>query len=174
MRVLFNVNPDGKVVIEPQALLLAPFRKLQDKYTDKSMAVVELALVYFTADYRSNFRSILDLEERITAVKNNLFRYRRLKIDKDTVTAIKFYEESQDTINIKLIKSVNNGLMKAITMIDASPMTDFKDIKEFTDIVTKLPSMVSNMLELEKIVMKGEATDTGVSGSGEKSIYEDM
>jgi len=174
MRGLFNVDADGNVVVLPQALLLEKFKVLQDKYKDKKMAIVELGLIYFAADYRSDFSSTLDIEDRVTKIKNNLYLHRKIKIDASTYAAIDFYIENQDTVTIKLLRSINNGLLRTIDLIDSNTMTDMKDIKDFTDVVTKLPAMVASMTDLEKIIKKGEAADSDTVGSGEKSIYEDL
>lgn len=173
MRNLFNINSEGVVVIEPQAWLLAPFKAIQDKYKNQDIATVEMGLMWFAADYRSDFRTIIDLNKRIEKIKKQIYQHRNLKIDQVTLDAIEYYENEQDTTKIMLIKAVNNGLLRAIATIDKTNMADLDEIKVFSDIVTKLPAMVDNIDKLEAFVKKEQAIDDGVVGAGQKSIYED-
>jgi len=173
MRNLFQLNSDGVVEILPQAWLLEDFKAIRDKYKELEIATVELGLVWFAADYRSDFNTILKVTERVEKIKKHVYSNRKLKIDDITYKAIAFYMKDQDTTKIKLIRAVNQGLLRAIATIDTTEMTDLDEIKLFSDIVTKLPGMVDNIDKLEAFVKKEQQLEEGVVGAGQKSIYED-
>ena len=63
---------DGyEIKVEPEALLLKPFKKIwsRDKSKDKNRAMQELGFIYFVCDPRSDYQSLIDLDTRMDAVK---------------------------------------------------------------------------------------------------------
>ena len=64
-----------KVIIEPEALLLKPFRLIweRDKKETKEKAINELGFVYFFADPRSDYQYIVDEDERIKANGSGIY-----------------------------------------------------------------------------------------------------
>ena len=175
MRDLFQVNSDGVVEALPQAWILAPFKAIRDKYSTNEIATLELGLVYFTADYRSDFvNTSEDIREIAEDVKKRLYPQRKIKLDEITYEAIRFYINNRDTTKIKLIRSVNKALNKAIDTIDATDVADLKEIKDLSEIISKLPGMLENLESLEKFVKKEQQMESGIAGSGSKGMYEDM
>lgn len=175
MKNLFTVNSEGAVEALPQAWLFTAFADIRAKYTESAIASVELGLVYFVADYRSNLRNpLMKIEDRVERVRTELYSQRKLKIDDVTYKAIKFYEDSQDDVNIKLIKAMSSAVEKAVITIEASTMGTLDDIKLLSDIAAKLPGMMQNLLELEKLVKKGTQLEEGIVGAGQKGTYEDQ
>lgn len=55
-----------RVIVEPEALLLQPFKTIwnRDKSKSKDIANSELGYVYFFADPRSDYQYILDEDAR--------------------------------------------------------------------------------------------------------------
>lgn len=173
MRHLFTLNDSGEVEILPQAWLYEPFRAIRDKYNESGIAAVEMGLVYFAADYRSDFVDVPVMKDRVQKIKTQVYLNRKLKIDKLTFAAIKFYEENQDTVKIKLVRAVNTAVIKAIAAINLLDFADLKSIESLATITTKLPPMLENLDALEKFVKKEQDMEDGVVGSGSKSVYED-
>lgn len=174
MRDLFQVNDDGVVEVLPQAWLLEPFKAVRDKYASNEVATLELGLIYFTADYRSDFIGVAeDIRERAEIVKKRVYTQRKIQLDDITYEAIRFYINNRDTTKIKLIRAVNKALNKAIITIDGAGVVDLKEIKELAEIISKLPGMLDNLEALEKFVKKEQQMESGVAGSGEKGMYED-
>ena len=63
---------DGyEVKIDPEALLLKPFKKIwdRDRSKDKNRALQELGFIYFVCDPRSDYQYLVDMEVRQEAVK---------------------------------------------------------------------------------------------------------
>ncbi len=175
MRDLFQVNSDGIVEVLPKAWLLKPFKDVRDKYASNEIATLELGLIYFVSDYRSDFVNLSDdVKERVSSIKKLMYSQRRIKVDDITYEAIRFYMNNRDTTKIKLIRSVNTALNKAIDTIDTSDVDDLKEIKELSEIISRLPGMLDNLEALEKFVKKEQQMETGIAGSGEKGMYEDL
>jgi len=174
MRDLFSVNDAGVVEILPQAWLIDHFKAIRDKYSSNEIAALELGLIYFAADYRSDFANLSDnVNDSIAEIKKKIYPTRNIKIDEYTFAAISFYIDNRDTTKIKLIRSVNKALLKAIDTIDSSDVDDLKEIKDLSEIISRLPSMLDNLEALEKFVKKEQQMESGIAGSGEKSMYED-
>lgn len=173
MKSLFSLNQDGIVVALPQAWLYSAFDDIRTKYKEPGIAAVELGLVYFAADYRSEYVSIKDVRERVKKIKEQVYGNRKITIDAVTYAAILFYEQEQSTPRIRLIKALNGAVVKAITVIETTEFEDLKDIKELAEISAKLPSMMESLAAVEKAVKKESAVEEGVSGSGQKGAYED-
>ncbi len=173
MRNLFSVNDDGVVEVLPQAWILEAFQKVRDKYKENGIASLELGLVYFAADYRSDFLSIKDIKDRVASIMKHIYLHRRINVDDVTYNAIRFYQTNQDTVKIRLIRAVNNAIDKAITTIDGAEVQDLDEIKVLADITAKLPAMLENLESLEKFVKREEKKDAGSVGAGEKGAYED-
>jgi len=172
MKNLFSRDENGKVIVLPQAWLLEPFRAIQDKYKEQDIADVEMGLVWFCADYRSDFLEG-EMAARAVKVKKAIYGNRNVKIDSVTYAAIKFYEDNQDTPKIKLLKALNVAIEKATATISAASLSNLDDIKVFSDIVTKLPGMIESLDRIEVNVKKESKSDSNVVGSAEKGVYED-
>ena len=82
-----------EVEIEPEALMLAPFKAIydRDKSKDKSMAKQELAYIYFMEDPRSDYQYLVDSEVRNDEVIKGLGMPKGWKADKVIERALTFY-----------------------------------------------------------------------------------
>ena len=147
---MFYLNQDGVVEVLPQTWLLEPFAAVKSKYTDIFEATLELGLVYFATDYRSDFLSILDRDERVANIIKHVYAGTSIKVDEVTMRAIHYYAEKQDTVKIRLIKAVTSAIERAITTISLASISDLKEVKELSEISAKLPPMLENLDALEK------------------------
>jgi len=70
---LFEIE-NNVVTYSPQALMLEPFKKIweEDKSEDKIQANLVMSYVYYMADERSDFMHILNVDERMQAIKEAL------------------------------------------------------------------------------------------------------
>ena len=69
-----------EVEIEPEALMLAPFKAIydRDKSKDKSTAKQELAYIYYMEDPRSDYQFLVDSEVRNNEVIKCLLQYLKM------------------------------------------------------------------------------------------------
>jgi hypothetical protein len=173
MRNLFSRNEDGIVEIAQQVWAIAPFEAIRKKYKTNDIADTELTLVWYVADYRSDFLENGDVKDRCANTKLKIFPHRNLKLDDVTYAAIKFYEDNQDTEKINLVKALRNGVEKATTTINLASLSDLEDIKTFSDIVSKLPGLIESLDKVESLVKKEMSIEGKVVGAAIKGVYED-
>jgi hypothetical protein len=83
------------VKVDPEALLLKPFKKIwdRDKSKDKNRAMQELGFIYFVCDPRSDYQYLVDIEVR----KEGYF----LESRKD----IRVFEDINSTLDIVMVKN---------------------------------------------------------------------
>jgi hypothetical protein len=82
------------VSIEPEALMLAPFKAIydRDKNKDKRVAMQELAYIYFMGDPRSDYQFLVDDEVRSTEIMKGLGMPDYWRPDDVVDRALKFYQ----------------------------------------------------------------------------------
>ena len=84
MNNLFEFNEDFEVVVDPQALTILPYKKVLDKYKDKSLGITELSFITFLLNPKSDYSTIRNMEERKEAILISIVNGDKLKIDKVT------------------------------------------------------------------------------------------
>lgn len=173
MRNLFYRNEEGVVSIAPQAWVLAPFAAIREKYQENNIADVELTIVWYAADYRSDFLDSRPIPERCEDIKRKVYPYRNLKIDEVTHKAVEFYIANQDTPKIKMVNALRNGVDRATETINNTMMQDLETIKVFAEIVSKLPGLIESLDKVESLVKKELTLEGKVVGSAQKGMYED-
>ena len=93
-----------KVTISPEALALAPFKKIwnRDRSVNKDRAISEISYVYFISDPRSDYQYIVDEDERSKAIIEGEGLPSNWKPDKMIIEAIKFYEGMKSTSALQI------------------------------------------------------------------------
>lgn len=167
--------------VEPEALLLKPFRQIwdRDKSENKDKAIMELGYIYFFCDIRSDYQYLADEEERHLAIKESEGLPKNWKPDKLVLEAIEFYN-SFKSASILLLEDTRfavNKLRKLLREIDLNQLDDkgkpIYTLSTITATIKQVPSLVKDLDEAEKAISK-EITVTGkMRGSGEKTIMED-
>jgi len=179
---LFEIE-NNVVVFSPQALMIAPFKKLwdADKSKDKSKATLELAFIYYMADERSDFMHILDTDERIEEIKQFTNMPEKFSgRSKEIVRAIHYYEKLSETTSTKLLQSTRLVLQKISEFLDnvnlderdARSSKPIHDIGKITSSVEKIPKLIKAINEIEKEVINEKALKAQ-SGNKTMSMFED-
>tara|TARA_R110000803_G_scaffold34283_1_gene74897 strand:+ start:476 stop:1033 length:558 start_codon:yes stop_codon:yes gene_type:complete len=180
---LFELDSSNVVVFSPQALLIAPFKKIwdADKTKDKKNAMRALSYIYYMSDDRSDYMYLLDEEERSDVVKQALQLPASWKGNtKDLVRARHYYEEMSATTSTKLLKSTRLVVQKISSFLDNIDMDErddrskkpVHDISKITASVQKIPSLIKALNEIEKEVVKEKALKSQ-SGNKEMSMFDD-
>ena len=180
---LFELK-NGEVTFAPQAIQLMPFNALwkRDKSKDKRVAVAELAAVYFYADYKSDFSTIVDEQERLELVSQLVIGLPSgWKPDKQFNEAVDFYKQSQRTISTILLEDSRNAVAKVskylkeidLDQVDAKGHK-VNDIKKIADTLGNINRITESLAKLEEQVKKDilEKSDK-LRGNRPKSIFED-
>ena len=172
-----------QVVIEPELLLLKPFRNLYDKDTtrDKDKFYQFITLVYFTYDPRSDYMYILDEASRLEEVsKSNGIKLK--KFTNDEIQCIELYKQLTTTTSLELLKSVKiaiSAVQKELlttktTLDDLDSKDKVAALKSLTSTISTIPNLIKQLTETEKLVSK-EIEETTRKRGGEKgsSIFEE-
>lgn len=172
-----------KVKIQPEAYALLPFKKIwdRDKSKDKSIAIEELAYVYYTTDYQSDFLTIIDEKERAVEVIKYCSLPKGWKIDKDVQDAIEFYKKMQETIATKLLEKSYVGVSKLMQFYDEVDLMAMNDkgapvynAKQLADTIKSTSDIIKSLRQLEDIVKQEKDLATNkLRGDRVKSVYED-
>mgnify|MGYP006988829108 CR=1 FL=1 len=168
-----------RVTVDPEALMLKPFRAIweRDKSEDKNVALQELAYVYFVADPRSDYQYIIDLDERAEAVKNGEGMAKKWKADSVVEAAIEFYQsvKTPSAYLLESTRSTYKKLQNQMNSIEFVPNDD-KAIDKMVAVVKllkEIPDLIRKLDEVEK-QMNSEMRESGrMRGQGQKSLAED-
>lgn len=164
------------VTIEPEALMLLPFKSLwsRDKSKDKSKAKQELAVVYFMEDPRSDYQYIMDKESRLDSIIKGEGLPDNWKPDKEVKRAMEFYSSFKPASAglLEDIKIFIDKFRKKIRDIDLDEL-EIKELKNIEDIIKEIPKIVKDLDEAERSLAKDIASSTKARGSQTKSLYED-
>lgn len=171
-----------EVKVEPEAMLLTPFKALweRDKSKDKSLAKQELAFIYFMKDPRSDYQYLIDEEDRQREVILGLGMPVDWKPDGKVLNAMSFYEKFKP-ISAGLLEDTRvavNKLRELLRYIDLDEVDDkgrpVYTLNTITATIKQIPSLVKDLDEAERSLAKEIAQSDKVRGSSEKAIYEDL
>lgn len=178
---LFEIE-NNVVIYSPQALMLEPFKKIweDDKSEDKIQANLVMSYVYYMSDERSDFMHILNVDERMQAIKEAL----QLPEDfngrsEELIQAMKFYEKLSETTSTKLLQSTRLVLQKISEFLDNINLNErdersnkpIHDIGKITGSVEKIPKLIRAINEIEKEVVKEKALKAQ-SGTKDISMFD--
>lgn len=170
-----------QITIEPEALLLKPFKVIwdRDRSKNKNKALTELGYIYFFADPRSDYQYIIDESDRINAIKEGEGLPNDWKPDVKIKEAIEFYKQFKSTSALLLdtTRSLVDKLMKQMETLDLDER-DEKGKPVFplnlvTSTIDKVPALIMKLNDAEKIIASETRDDSKMRGQGEKSIFED-
>lgn len=170
-----------EVTIEPEAIMLAPFKAIysRDKHKDKSLAKQELAYIYFMADPRSDYQYLVDPEVRSLEIIKGLGMPKEWKPDKAIERAITFYE-SFKPISAGLLEDtrfVVNKLRQELREMDFNERDDkgkpVHTLQSITATLKQIPGLAKDLDEAERTLSKDIIAEAKARGSQTKSLLED-
>lgn len=170
-----------EVEIEPEALLLAPFRDIynRDKHKDKSMAKQELAYIYFMGDPRSDYQYLVDIEERSKEVIQGLGMPKGWAPDAKVKRALEFYE-SFKPMSAGLLEDtryVVNKLRQELRKMDFDERDDkgkpVHTLQSITATLKQIPGLAKDLDEAERALSKDIIAEAKARGSQTKALLED-
>lgn len=170
-----------KVNVEPEALMLKPFKAVwdKDKSKDKHNAMLEFAFIYFYTDPRSDYMYILDKNERKQAIKDGEGLPEKWDIDAKLHEAIEFYE-SFKPITAALLEDTRFMVDKLRQWLKDIDMTavDKNDkpiytINSITSAIKQIPALLAELDAAEKKLSSEMKEVSKARGSMEKKIGED-
>lgn len=170
-----------KLTVEPEALLLKPFKKLweRDKSENKTKALEELGFIYFFCDPRSDYQYLIDQEERMQAIIDGEGLSKNWKPDKHVLAAMEFYDSFKSTAAL-LLEDTRAAIGKLREMLLKMDLMEKDDkgkpvyaINTFASAIKMIPGLVKDLDEAERALNKEYAQSGRMRGQGEKTIMED-
>lgn len=170
-----------QVTVEPEAIMLAPFKAIwdRDKSKTKHRAQQELAFIYFMGDPRSDYQYIIDEEERANEIKKGLGMPDNWKSDKAVERALVFYNSFKPASAglLEDTKIAVNKLRQLLRDIDLEEKDDkgkpVYTLNTITATIKQIPGLVKDLDEAERTLSKDILDESRARGSQFKSLYED-
>ena len=180
---LFEINKD-QVAFSPTALTLKPFADLwkRDKTKGKKIAIAELAALYFYVDYKSDFSTMLDQDEKLKLIKSVIIGMPEDWEPDDLFDeACSFYDKMQETDATLLLEDAQYAVQSVRKFLRTVDMTDLDDrgkpihdVKKIIDSLGSLHKVTEAMFELQEQVKKAiQKKDDTVRGGKGKAMFED-
>lgn len=171
-----------KVVVDPEILVLKPFKKLweRDKSKSKDKALLEIAFIYFMSDPRSDYQYITDEDNRKKMIKEGEGLPTNWEPDKVVNEAMEFYKSFKPASALLLedTRVAVDKLRSLLRDIDLGALDDkgkpIYTLNTITATIKQIPSLVKDLNEAEEAIAKEIAQSNKVRGSQEKAMYEDM
>ena len=169
------------VSVDPEALLLAPFKAIydRDKRKDKSMAMQELAYIYFMSDPRSDYQYLVDEEVRSDEIIKGLGMPKGWKEDAVVKRARAFYESFKPASAglLEDTKIAVNKLRHLLRNIDLEETDDkgrpVYTLNTITATIKQIPGLVKDLDEAERALSRDIMQEAKARGSQSKSLLED-
>ena len=178
---LFDIV-NGKVVMNPQTLVMPEFRCLwdRDKSKEKYKAILEISFVVFLCDesisnpYRAYKEGYRELE-----LKKDFIGDETWEPDKEIKTAISKFKKSTQTTNTRLLIKAKSGAEKLADYFDDVDFS-IKDkdgksrysARELASNLAAVGSIVKSLNQLEEMVKKEQLESQTVRGGGDIGFYE--
>ena len=172
-----------EVVVDPVAWTLQPFHAILEKYKkkDKYYATLEMAYIFYSADWQSDYASMTDVNLRKEKILSDIFLKdkNKLKIDELTDVAIAYYKEMQETISMGLYedaKTAVNKIRDYFTTVDLTLLDDngkpLYDISKLTKAISDTATIVNKLKELEDAVKKEVSESSNIRGVDKIGLFE--
>lgn len=170
-----------KVTIAPEALALAPFKKLwnRDRSVSKDRAISEISYVYFMTDPRSDYQYLVDEEERSKAIIEGEGLPNNWKPDKVVTEAMQFYSRFKPTAAL-LLEDTRVAVEKLRKLLRDINLQDTDDkgrplytLNTITATIKQVPSLAKDLDEAERALSSEMRNEGKMRGQGEKTIFED-
>ena len=170
-----------EVTVEPEALMLAPFKAIydRDKHKDKSLAKQELAFIYFMADPRSDYQFLVDPEVRANEIIKGLGMPKGWKTDKVIERAMTFYE-SFKPMSAGLLEDTRymvNKLRQELRNMNFDERDDkgkpVHTLASITSTLKQIPGLAKDLDEAERTLSKDIIAEARARGSQTKALLED-
>lgn len=170
-----------EVTVEPEAIMLAPFKALydRDKSKGKSLAKQELAYIYFMGDPRSDYQYLVDAEVRSQEIIKGLGMPDKWKPDKAVERALAFYE-SFKPISAGLLEDtrfVVEKLRQELREMDFNERDDkgkpVHTLQSITATLKQIPGLAKDLDEAERALGKDIIAEAKARGSQTKALLED-
>lgn len=168
---LFDIEPGGRVVLNPTSLWIPEFRYLweRDKSKDKSQAAKEISYIVFMYDYKSPYQAYSETERERHIIKDYFKEQPEWKPDEAVKAATTRFVEFQDTAALRLLRSTKLALD---TINEYFKTAGPDEIDKIVKNAKELGNLVQSLDKLEQQVQKEQLDKTVVRGNREVGLFE--
>lgn len=165
-----------------ECLILTPFKKIitKDKSKDKSLALKELAYVWFFADITSPYMGIIELIDRTEEIKKDIDLPKTWKPDQAVKEAVEFYRIRSKTIvhalydSAMIAASAVNEVFRDAQILIQSSDDKIAAAQKVIQALEKVPKVMQNLREAEKELIRLIEDKEGKKiGSKTFSVFEE-
>lgn len=168
---------DYNIQIEPELLLLKPFKTLHDRESKEGFMKF-LSILYFTYDPRSDFSYLVEEDERLQEVcKAN--GWKAPVFNKEEKKCIEIYKQMTTTTSLTLLENTRIAVTKVGDFLKAIDMEAVDDkgrpiyqIAQVVSAIDKIPQLVKKLAEVERLVSKEITEESRVRGNNEGTIMD--
>ena len=174
-------DSDGtNVKIHPAAYTLTPFKKIVSQ-KNKTLALKELAFIFFYSDYKSDFSDILNEEEKKQEIKTIVELPEKWEPSEDIKEAIKFYKKRQQTPSMQLLEAALSFVQKLkvfYTEVDLNERDErtgklIHSISQLQKGASEIGELTSLLERLKESIAKEVEAASRIRGGGEIGLFED-
>ena len=170
MKKLFDIQ-NGKVVLNPTTLWIPEFKALwdRDKKKSKDKAVAEISYIVFMHSFQSPYLAYSASEREERVINDFLKDFKDWSPDEMVQAAVKKYNELQDSVSLKLLRSTRLALEKIEEYFREASKEDINTIVKNSK---ELGNLVQSLDKLEKQVQKEQLDSGSIRGSSEIGLFE--
>ena len=170
-----------KLTVEPEAILLKPFRKIwnRDRSQYKETAILELGYIYFMRDPRSDYQYHTEEEERSEKIIEGEGFKEGWKPDILIKEAMEFYSTFKPTSAL-LLEDTRLAVDKLRTLLRNINLNETDDkgkpiytLNTVVSTIKQVPELVKALDEAERSLASEIKSTLRMRGSGDKTISED-
>ena len=172
-----------QVIFEPQTMMIKEFADIRDSNKgDDEMTLKEMAFIWYFADVKSDFQSILDDEERIKEIKFRISLPDDWKPSKEVLNGIDFYKEYSKTPSSGLYKAsmitaqyIEKQLKNPQALMDKlnSRGEPIYKLDSLMKILKDVPTTMEKLHSAQEQVVKEIESKAQLKGNKEKATFED-
>ena len=170
-----------QLTITEEALLIKAFRDLWERDTsaDKSIAKLELGLVYFNCDPRSDYMFIIDDAERLNMIRLQEGLPNTWEPDELILKAMETYKSMSHTTSSMLLSDTRQlvqNLRSQLLTIDLYATDDrgkpIYTLNTITSTIKQIPELSETLLKAEKALAKELDEVEKMRGGGAQKVLE--
>lgn len=178
MRKLFDIVGTD-IILDPRVIAIPDLKVIwdRDKDDEKVMANKELTYITFLCDFLSPYKDLPE-EKKESTIRKDIFKNEKWEPDDKIKSAIKKYNELQDTRHLRMLRSlehVEDKITEYFNTIDLNETDDWGKPKfNISDIVRNAKEMgniIKSISILEKQVQL-DLQESKIRGDSEIGPYE--
>lgn len=169
--------------IADEALLIKPIRRLYnaDRSRRKEDFLTKMSILYHYADPRSPYSYITDDNLRLQAIIEQEGLPKNYRLDKEMLALVELYKKLTTTTSLLLLEDTRTAIDKIRKFLRDINLNEKNDktgnpvysVSTITATIAKIPQLIKDLNEAEKVVVK-EIEEAGrTRGSVEKKVFED-